>query len=145
MLIGINLLGIGLCAAGIAGRFHYMFKEDEEGDQKPEDYNATIFFMSTMFFIIFAVMHALSLISADNTAGRFVRGNFHFLDYYLGRGIFLFFIALFLLETPNALEVILFSAICVVVIIDIVVGVAEVNVRKAMATASADAQQFANK
>lgn len=99
--------------------------------------------MSTLFFVLFIVLAALSLLKVENKVGLFVRSNFHFLDYYLGRGLFLLFIGLFLLEMPDALDYIFFVVVCVITLVDLVVGWHEYKIRKEAADAAGDAQQWA--
>lgn len=67
------------------------------------------------------------------------------MDYYLGRGIFLLFIGLFLLELPNALEIILFLLVCGVAIVDIVVGRQELKARDEASQVADQAQESAVK
>ena len=134
------MLTLVCCLAGCAYRFVFIFVDD---DPKPPDYNSVIFFLSTTFFLVFTLLAGLSFAPYGNKLGQWARSNFHFLDYYLGRGIFLFFVGLFLLEMPGALEITLFSIICVCVVVDLVVGCHEVNVRKAAEAAAGDAKSYA--
>lgn len=101
MLTTANIVALGTCAAGCAIRFAYVFSSG--GTAKPADYNAVTFFLSTLFNVIFIVLIGLSLLHYDNELGQKVRCYFLFLDYYVGRGIFLLFIGLFLIEMPDAL------------------------------------------
>ena len=126
MLVTANIVGLGLCTTGCIMRFYYMF---DPSYVMPADTGGVIFFLSTLFFMFFIALLGLSLLKPSNKLGIWVRSNFHFLDYYLGRGIFLLFIGLFLLELPNGLEVTLFVLVCCVAIVDLVVGKQELNAR----------------
>ena len=102
MLVIANMVAIGTCAAGCAIRFAYVFTSSAT-EAKPSDYNAITFFLSTLFNVGFIVLLGLSLLKLESPIGQKVRCYFLFLDYYVGRGIFLFFIGLFLIEMPDAL------------------------------------------
>lgn len=128
MLVTANIVALGTCAAGCAIRFAYVFSSD--GTAKPADYNGATFFLSTLFNVVFIALVGMSLLGYDNQLGQKVRCYFLFLDYYVGRGLFLLFIGLFLIEMPDALQIIFFIIVCFVVLADMVIGMQEIKNRK---------------
>ena len=55
-----NIVALGICAAGSAIRFAYIFTSD--GTAKPADYNGATFFLATLFNVIFIILVGLSLL-----------------------------------------------------------------------------------
>ena len=49
--------------------------------------------------------------------------NFHFLELYIGKGMYLLLLSLMLLEKANAVEIIFGLAILVICVINIIVGI----------------------
>lgn len=105
-IIALNILACVMILVCVAFRFVYV----SEGDTR-------------FFFIILSIYLAFfvgCLLLAEFKIER-VRKYINFLDTKFGRGVFMIFIALLILEN-HALEILLFIAICIIGMINIMIG-----------------------
>ena len=66
----------------------------------------------------------------DNKYSVWTRVFFNFLDYYVGRGVYILFIAVLSIENGSAFEIIFFFVLIGIAVVDLVVGVQEWKDRK---------------
>jgi len=126
-LVTTNFAACGLLTCGVVLRFWYMFDATQN---KPTDYNGFLFFLITCMQLFFTVLLGLSLLPLDNKYSVWTRVFFNFLDYYVGRGVYILFIAVLSIENGSAFEIIFFFVLIGIAVVDLVVGVQEWKVRK---------------
>jgi len=80
------------------------------------------FFMETLYFIAFIAILALIEFKKDNKFSVLARTYFNFLNTILGRGVYLIFMAMILVEKHDQFEIGIAIYIIVVAICDIVLG-----------------------
>ena len=86
-----------------------------------------MFYFTTI--IVFPALIALFVIVELQPQGKLkvICENFHFLELYIGKGIYLLMLAMMLLEKTNAVEIIFGIALLVISVINIVVGFLTIN------------------
>lgn len=108
-MLVLNLIAAAMIIVCIAYRFIYV-KKKEDG--------ANVFFA---ILTVYLALFILILILAEFKI-RFIRKYFNFLDRKIGRGFFIFFMGLLILDKTSALEIILGIFILLIAIINIGVG-----------------------
>ena len=63
MLVTANVAGLGFCTVGCIVRFWYMF---DPTYVMPPDTNSVIFFLTTLFFMLFIALLGISLLRPSN-------------------------------------------------------------------------------
>lgn len=119
-LVTANIAACGLLTCGVALRFWYVFDSTQV---KPTEYNGFLFTLITLMQLFFTALLGLSLMSLDNKYSIWARVYFNFLDYYVGRGVYILFIAVLSIENGSAFEIIFFFILIGIAVVDLVVGV----------------------
>ena len=104
-----NLVAAAMILVASAFRFVYM-KDDEEDSN-------VFFIILTIYLILFICL----LVMAEFRI-TFVRRYFNFLDRKVGRGVFILFLGLLILDKTNALEIVLSIFIFLIAFINMIVG-----------------------
>jgi len=80
------------------------------------------FFLSSCYLISFLIIHALIEFSPDHKYSILARTYFNFLNTIIGRGLFLIFMSLVLLEKDDQGEILIALIVIGVGIVDIILG-----------------------
>lgn len=97
---------------------------DEEGNTtEPKSNFNFFFFISSLYFVVFIAILAAILAHEENKFSVFCRTYFNFLDKIFGRGVFMFFLSMMMVErNQRAGEVIMCVIVALIAVLNMVYG-----------------------
>lgn len=88
-------------------------------------YFRVLFFFLTLFYLSFIVLLGLSLLPSQNKVSIFVRTYFNFLDNCCGKGLFILFLSMIMVEQAEWYLIIMTIITCFIAVIDLIIGCKE--------------------